>query len=79
VKAKVVLEMANVQRRRKRTLYYIGRAFVVVPDILANSGGVTVSCFEWEQNLKGEHWTKDEVNKKLKKKMQVATDTMGYS
>ena len=53
------------------TLLY-KRGIVVIPDILANSGGVTVSCFEWEQNLKGEHWSKDAVNKKLKTKMGVA-------
>ena len=38
----------------------------VVPDILANAGGVTVSTFEWEQNIKGETWTEQEVFEKLK-------------
>jgi len=76
IKARVILEMANgpTAPQADALLYKEGR--IVVPDVLANSGGVTVSTFEWEQNLAGEHWTKEEVNKKLKATMQKATDAI---
>jgi glutamate dehydrogenase/leucine dehydrogenase len=65
VQAKAILELANgpITPHADETLNKMG--IPVIPDVLANSGGVTVSTFEWEQNLKGEHWSEKEVFEKL--------------
>ena len=66
VKAKVVFEMANGPTTPEADEALYVRGVSVVPDILANAGGVTVSTFEWEQNLKREHWSEKEVAERLK-------------
>lgn len=76
IKARVVFEMANGPTTPEADEMLFKRNIPVVPDILSNSGGVTVSCFEWEQNLKGERWSEEEVNAKLKDKMQKAFAAM---
>ncbi len=76
VKAKVVLEMANGPTTPEADALLYKKGIPVIPDILSNSGGVTVSAFEWEQNLKGEQWTKDDVNKKLSEKMASAAEAV---
>ncbi len=66
IKAKFILELANGPITPEADEILYKKNIPVVPDILANSGGVTVSTFEWEQNLKGEHWSEMDVNAKLK-------------
>ena len=66
IKAKFILELANGPITSEADEILYKKNIPVVPDILANSGGVTVSTFEWEQNLKGEHWTEVDVNSRLK-------------
>ncbi|MCB0325653.1 MAG: Glu/Leu/Phe/Val dehydrogenase, partial [Bdellovibrionales bacterium] len=72
IKAKVVLELANgpVSFAADQILYE--RGVTVLPDILANAGGVTVSYFEWVQNRAGFYWTLDEVHQRLEQRMADA-------
>ena len=72
IKAKVILELANGPVTSEADEKLAKKGVVVVPDILANSGGVTVSYFEWLQNLNNEYWTEQEVNKKLKEIVTTA-------
>lgn len=66
IKAKAILELANGPLTPEADEILFKKNIPVIPDVLANSGGVTVSYFEWDQNLKNEHWAEDEVFKKLK-------------
>lgn len=74
IKAKLVLELANGPTTPEADDILYSRNIPVVPDILANAGGVTVSTFEWEQNLKNEHWAEADVFSKLKKIMEEETE-----
>jgi len=65
IKAKVVLELANGPTTTEADDVLFKKGVAVVPDILANAGGVVVSTYEWEQNLKGEHWSEADVLKRL--------------
>lgn len=67
ITANVVLELANGPTTPEADDALFARGVAVVPDILANAGGVIVSTFEWEQNLKGEHWAEDDVLTKLQR------------
>lgn len=70
--AKVVMELANGPTVAEADAVLEERGIDVIPDVLANAGGVTVSYFEWEQNLKGTNWKRAEVNAKLKDVMTKA-------
>ena len=58
-----------VRRRRKPIKILFDNGVFVIPDILANAGGVTVSYFEWVQDRMGYFWREDEVNQRLEEKM----------
>jgi glutamate dehydrogenase/leucine dehydrogenase len=74
IMAKFILELANGPISPEADDILFERKISVVPDILANAGGVVVSTFEWEQNLKGEHWSEKEVFEKLKAILERESD-----
>lgn len=72
IKAKVVFEMANGPTTAEADSYLFKKGIDVIPDILSNSGGVTVSYFEWVQNLHGYYWTFERVNEELRQTITKA-------
>ena len=72
IKAKFIIEMANGPVTPDADKILFKKGIVSIPDVLANSGGVTVSYFEWLQNRQNKYWTKDKVLEKLKKNITKA-------
>lgn len=69
IRAKLILEVANGPTTSGADEVLKERDIVVIPDILSNAGGVTVSYFEWVQNRTGLYWSREEVLEKLRKRM----------
>ena len=74
IKAKVIVEGANGPTTPDAHKHLHERGVFVIPDILANAGGVTTSYFEWVQDRHGYFWEEEEVNKRLEAKMVEAFD-----
>ena len=76
IKAKIVFEMANGPTSPDADEILEKKGVIVVPDVLVNSGGVTVSYFEWLQNMEDQKWGLEKVNLKLKEKMVKAFEAV---
>jgi glutamate dehydrogenase (NAD(P)+) len=76
VKARLVVEGANGPTTPAADDILFRKGIAVLPDILANAGGATVSYFEWVQNIENEQWDLAQVNRKLQVKMERAVDAV---
>lgn len=76
IKANIVVEAANGPTTAEATRILTDRGILLVPDVLASAGGVTVSYFEWVQNNQGYYWTEEEVEERLYKKMVDAFENV---
>jgi glutamate dehydrogenase (NAD) (EC 1.4.1.2) len=74
LRARIVAEGANGPTHPAADEVLAEKEVLVIPDILANAGGVTASYFEWVQNRQGFFWTEEEVNRRLDRMMGEAFD-----
>ena len=72
IQAQLIAEVANGPTTPDADKYLFEQGTSVIPDILANAGGVTVSYYEWVQNVQGETWTRETVEEKLRQKLVSA-------
>ena len=76
IRAKLIVEAANAPTMPEAEAILAARDIVVLPDIVANGGGVTVSYFEWVQNTENQDWELEEVDRKMKARMRRAVEVM---
>jgi len=76
VRARYILEGANHPTDPEADGILLGKGVVSLPDIYANGGGVTVSYFEWVQNIQGFYWDEDRVNAELRSRMRKGFDDL---
>lgn len=72
IKAKIIVEMANGPITEEAYQYLTKKGVIIIPDVLANSGGVIVSYLEWVQGKQGYWWSEEEVNDRLNEMMKKA-------
>ena len=78
IKAKIVVEMANGPVTEEAHDYLVEKGVYIIPDVFANSGGVTVSYLEWKQNMENEKWAEEKVNTRLLELMTQAFESIWF-